>query len=394
MKRNILYVVFMSILWSGFCWGVEPPLKLKNSLNFALEYGPPVGAFSSRHSPSVLILERGRSYWLFDSKFHGMHHLAKSDSSGPDGLVYGAYWDNDGPMLFYYDKQVVKRFNPKMPEQPEVISADIGGVSLRTSAWFEDVGVLIDSVHPYIYDERKLVAKEKHQTRKHHLPRQSGLVLLNDSQYVTSGYEDQTVRVWSLPKGELVKEWVLGKWYSSRKINHIAVVHGRLLVASAGGRIEERSLETGEVLWSTRPCRGGAASFQYSSHYRNMGNEFSRPTQSINTDGEVHYICGKKFGTIWRHEDGWHHESLGEIADLLGNLVTIETLFDTSLVVLVVENGNVHVLDRQQRKIVQTLHQVEERNVNAVTYIPATRQLLVVGVSGAIHLYELLVGPS
>lgn len=393
MKR-LLHIIFIAILWPSFCWGVEPPLKLRESLSFTLEYGPPIGAFASAGSPAVLLLERGGAYSLLDASSHAIHHLAKSDSSGPDGIVYGAYWDNDKPMLFYYDKQVAKRFDPKNPTSPEIISAENHNLSLSTSVWSSDAGVLIDAVNPYLLEGGKLVAGHETKIRTHHVPWQSGLVLLSDSRYVTSGYEDQALRIWSLPEGELMQEWTLGKWYSSRKIYHIAVVQGRLLVASAGGRIEERSLQSGEVLWSTRPCRGGAASFHYSSHYRNLGSEFSRPTHSINTQGDIHYICGKKIGTIWRSENAWHHQALDELSGLPGNVINMEVLSGTHLIVIVGEDGSVHVVDRKQQRVVQTLKSVARGNVNAVTYIPAIKQLLVIGVEGAIHFYDLKSGES
>lgn len=384
MKKKLLSILLSAIIWPSLSLSSDRPLKELEPLKVTTE-STFTGAFSSRHSPSVLLIGQEKSFWLLNPTTLAVRQLPV----GSETIIHGVYWDNDHLIFLYPTDRLAKRFATDTAQAPEIIPAEIQATSLRTSAWFSDVRALVDEVNPYILVEGKLVAQADSWGRKRHLPEQSGLVLLGKSRYVTSGYTDQTLRLWSLPEGELQKEWVLGRWYSSRQIFDIAVVKGRLLVSSAGGRIEERSLENGTVLWNVRPCRGGAANFHYSSHFRRMGDEFRFPRESINTEAEVHYICGKQFGTIWRTNETWHHDSLGKLTDLSSNILTVETLGDTNLVALVLDSGEVQILDRKQRKIVQILHSVEAGNPNGVTYSPTSRQLVLVGADGVIHLYAL-----
>jgi hypothetical protein len=214
------------------------------------------------------------------------------------------------------------------------------------------------------------------------------LVVLDDSRYVTAGYRDQSIQVFSLPDGERLQDWTIGRWYSSRRITHIAVINGRLLVASGGGRIEERSLETGEVLWSVRPCRGGPE-FHRSSQNRHIGSSFRQVVNSINTNDRVYYSCGTRLGTIQWTEGGWQHHDLSKSLSLPGRISSVEDIPDTPFVVLTAAEGEVLVVNRDSGTIVQTLQRIADDNPHGVTYAPASRQLVVMGEDHKVYVYHL-----
>lgn len=389
MKSKDIFrqIIVFSFLCVNFSFADEVPLKHVESFDLKRLYDFPVSAFASETSPVVLLVESG-VYWWFNA-ITGEHQLiAKSELLGGDGLSYGAYWGGDSIMMLYPPEDVDKKEHHQTKGAPEIVRYGIDGASLRIAKWVESQDLLISHIIPYVLEGRSF-KPPRNFDYYHHTPRQSGLVVIDEKRYVTSGYEDQSLVVRSLPDGKILNRWVLGKWYSSRRINHIAVVHDRLLVASDGGRIEERSLETGEVLWSIRPCRGGGAFFRHSSQNLHMGRSESPPLESINIDGDVYYTCGPTFGRIGRVNNEWHHEVILTKKQLPGAVSTVETLPHTSLSVLVLHNGDVLVVDREKREIVQALPKTLEWHPNSATYIAATHQLLTVGEDGRIHLFDV-----
>lgn len=383
--RNSLVII---ILFPTLCLANANPLKSSGSFSLKWPYDSVPTAFASESSPHVVFLGGDGTYWLFNVETGENQLIAKDDLTGPEGHARGVFWGG-GEVLLLYSKEVFdKKEPPQFKRGPKILRYGIEGASLRVSKWIHNQDILISDTVPYVLKGRKFAQPEDHDY-SYHTPTQSGLVVINDQRYITSGYEDQSLEVRSLPDGKLLNQWVLGKWYSSRRITHIAVVDNRLLVATDGGRIEERSLETGEVIWSIRPCRGGGAYFRYSSQYQHMGRASSPPLESINIDGHIYYTCGRTFGVIARDDDQWRHEILLTKKQLPDAVSTVETLPHTNLSVLVLLEGDVLVADRNKREIVQALPKTRKWHPNSVTYIAATHQLLTVGEDGKIHLFEV-----
>ncbi|WP_347332623.1 hypothetical protein [Marinimicrobium locisalis] len=275
--------------------------------------------------------------------------------------------------------------------QPKDIPAEIQAAPLRRFTWLGEQEILIDEVTPYemVGDVLTPMGSDQHRS---HVPTQSGLVVVDEHRYVTSGYEDESLRLYSLPEGDLLNEWKLGRWYSSRKITTIGVVNDRLLVASAGGRIEERSLEDGEAIWSARPCREGP-SFFHSSQQQSHNSSFWR-IDSINVNDKIFYGCGDRFGTIHRTDEGWQVEPLHQTLNIEGKLTNVEMIPDTDLAVLVIAQGEVravYVVDHRKQAVLQQLENTQDHNPGPLTYVAATHQLVLVGESDELYLYDLNV---
>lgn len=380
-------LVLFVINFPAVCISSSEPLEYTGSFAPDWLYEFPPAAFSAGSSPDVLFVEDGGGYWLYNVETND-NRLITKDAPGLDGYSFGLYWGSDQIMVLYPSDQVDNRVPVEILGGLQVNKFGIDGASLKISKWLDSEDILISDTVPYVLKDRKFAPPEDHDY-SYHTPTQSGLVVIDDQRYVTSGYEDQSLEIRSLPDGRLLNRWVLGKWYSSRRITHIAVVDNRLIVASDGGRIEERSLETGEVLWSIRPCRGGGAYFRHSSQFQHMGKVPSPPLESINIDGDIYYTCGAKFGRIGRDGGEWRHDVLLTKKQLSGPVSTVETLPHTVLSVLVLHEGDVLVVDREKRAVVQTLPKTREWHPNAVTYIAATHQLLTVGEDGTIHLFAV-----
>lgn len=120
----------------------------------------------------------------------------------------------------------------------------------------------------------------------------------DQNQYVTAGFHDQSLKLWSLKHSELLSENTLGRWYSSRKITDAAFLGDQLFVASSKGKIEARSPTTGEVLWHTKPCR----SFP---HFLPEGNRSA-------SSQHLFYRCSDEpeFGYIHRVSVSWKSVAL------------------------------------------------------------------------------------
>ena len=366
------------------------PFKLAGILDAKLKYtGHDSAAVSAAATlPFVLIHEGGGVYWLLDVKKSKSKVL--TDNAISDQRVSAAHWSNDQIVLFFGYEGLVKRIDPANPDLVETIPAEIRSAPLRVSTWLDEQDVLIDNTTPYVMQNGVLTPMgEQHS----HIPNQSGLVVVDEQRYLTSGFRDQTLKLWSLPDGALLNKWKLGRWYSPRRISDIAMVHSRLLVGSDGGRIEERSLENGEVLWSARPCRGSEVEFFYSSQQQSNSVEFRR-VPSINVKDKIFYGCDRHFGTIQRIESGWLLEPLQKKLGLKGQLFNVEVVPNTNYAVVAMWQENrqeVFVLDVHRKTVAQQLKNTQDFNPGVFTYIAATRQLLLVGKSDELYLYDLKI---
>lgn len=366
----------------------EEPLKRVDSITLKLLYERTPAAFSAQNSPHVLFVESGGAYWMFNAESKKHQLIAKDDIFGSGDISHGIYWENDKAMLLYMSSATSdEKASVTQNGTPPVVRAQIDGASLRISKWVENRGILISGTNPFIMKDGRFRAQG--ESRHPHLPTQSGLLVLDDERYITSGYEDETLRVWSLPEGKLLNEWELGRWYSSRRIRHIAAVDKRLLVSSDGGRIEERSLETGKALWSIRPCRGGSATFHYGSQYRHTDVSRWPPLESLSINEDIYYSCGTRLGVIGREAGEWEHQALIPKNQLPSNIINVETLPGTNLAVLALSEGELLVVDRKKRSVVQTLPKTQPYNTSPVTYIAATHQLLTVGEDGTVFLFQV-----
>lgn len=385
--RTVTLVLLTVLLTVATAKADQTPFKKVKALDFELTYkGNDSAAVSAAASlPYVLIREGGGVYSLLDLENLESHLLA--DNAASEKLVSAADWVGNHVSLFFTYEGFVERINPESPSRPKDIPAEIQSAPLRHFTWLGEQEILIDGVKPYVMREGALTHMGEQNI---HIPTQSGLVVVNEDRYVTSGYEDESLRLYSLPDGDLLNEWELGGWFSSRKITTIAVVNERLLVVSAGGRIEERSLDNGEVLWSARPCRAGP-SFFHSSQQQSHNSDFRR-TDSINVNDKIFYGCGDRFGTIHRNDEGWQVEPLHRTLNIEGKLTNVEMIPDTDLAVLVVaqdEAQAVYVVDHQKQAVLQQLENTQDYNPGPLTYVSATRQLVLVGESDELYLYDL-----
>jgi hypothetical protein len=389
-----IQAVTLSLLAAFYMAGAaaagQMPFEKVEALEFNFKYKGHgrTAVFAAGSLPYLLVEENGGVYWLLNMETSKPRVIADNEVAGIGSLVIAAHWGNDHIALFQRSQGLVKRVNPKDPNQSESIPAELQSAPLRSFIWLGERQILIDGVNTYVMREGVLT---KMSEQNSHVPTQSGLVVVDEQHYVTSGYEDQTLRLYSLPSGELLNEWRLGRWYSSRKITSIAVVNGRLLVASAGGRIEERSLDNGEVLWSARPCREGV-SFFHSSHQQQSHNSEFRRKDSINVNDKIFYGCGNRFGTLERKPEGWQVEPLQRTLGIEGWLANVEMIPNTDLAVLVIaqdESWKVYVVDHYKKAMLQQLENTQDYNPGPVTYVAATNQLVLVGESDELYLYDL-----
>jgi hypothetical protein len=159
------------------------------------------------------------------------------------------------------------------------------------------------------------------------------------------------------------------------------LVNGRLLLASQSGHMEERSLTSGEKLWSARPCRGHT-NFHYNSQFPQ--------SLSVNVKGGVFFSCGSRVGYIELQSNSWAVASLDVVLNTknaANELIAAETIPDTNLAVLIFADGKTLVLDKKQGQVVQRLKDVSPGTAG-VTYISTSHQLFLAG-ERSIYLYQL-----
>lgn len=344
---------------------------------------PPI-SFSAAHAqaaadaPFVALNDGGLEFWLFDARQKVFKAIAKNTVGDWDRRLHHTQWSDGELVLFRNWEGVIDIVNPENLTTKASFSADLKSAPLRMSQWINKYSMLVDETDFYRNVKGKLSKAEKPNPLAHTV--QTGLIIQDDN-VISSGFHDQTIKVWSLPDGNLLHDWKVGSWLSKRNITAIALVHGRLLLASQSGHLEERSLISGEKLWSTRPCREHI-NFHYSSQFPQ--------SLSVSVNDGLFFSCGSRIGYIELQPNGWAVTPLDaalKTKDVAGELIAVETIQGTNFAVLIFVNGSTLVLDKKQKQVVQSLANVRPGTMG-VSYISAVQQLLLVGPEG-IYLYQL-----
>lgn len=327
--------------------------------------------------PFVALNDGGLEFWLFDLRRQAFKPIAKNAVGDWDHRVHHTQWSDGDLVLFRNWEGLINIVNPNDLSAKTSFRADLKSAPLRMSQWINQYSMLVDETDFYHNMDGTLSKAAKPNPLAHTV--QTGLIIQGDK-VITSGFHDQTIKVWSLPDGNLLHEWKAGGWLSKRNITAIALVHGRLLLASQNGYLEERSLTSGEKLWSARPCREHT-NFHYSSQFPQ--------SLSVNVDDGLFFSCRSRVGYIEFQSNSWVVTPMdATLRDKeAGKLIAVETIQHANLAVLIFANGNTLVLDKKQKQVVQRLKNVRPGAVG-VTYISASRQLLLAG-TGDIYLYEL-----
>lgn len=352
---------------------------------------PPTG-FSIAHAqaavnaPFVALNDGGLDFWLFDAREQKFNHIKKNVVGDWEHRLHHTQWSEGNLVLFRNWEGVIDIINPDDMNTKTSFSADLKSAPLRMSQWISAHSMLVDETDFYRDIEGKLTKPTKPNPHAHSV--QTGLVIKEHKHVITSGFHDESIKVWSLPEGELLHSWDIGTWFGKRRITEIALVQDRLLVATESGHLEERSLKTGEKLWSSRPCRNHI-DFHYSSQFPS--------SLSINVDDGLFFSCGLRIGYIEPQKNDWVISSLDAVANeaILTDgsqktptpLFAVETIADTDLAVLIFADGSSFVINKKQKRVLQKLADVKPGT--SPSYISATNQLFLSDAQNRVHLYEL-----
>ena len=337
-----------------------------------------VQAQAATDAPFVALNNGGLEFWLFDARQKTFKPIAKNAVGDWEHRLHHTQWSDDDLVLFRNWEDVIDIVDPNDLSAKTSFKADLKSAPLRMSQWINKYSMLIDETDFYRSIEGTLSKAAKPTPLAHTV--QTGLII-QDNNVITSGFHDQSIKVWSLPQGNLLHDWKVGGWLSKRNITATALVHGRLLVASQSGHLEERSLTSGEKLWSARPCRE-QTNFHYSSQFPQ--------SLSVNVNDGVFFSCGSRVGYIELQSNSWIVVSLDtalKTEDVASEFIAVETIPNTNLAVLIFANGKTWVLDKKQKQVVQRLRDIRP-GTTGVTYISASQQLLLAGTEG-IYLYQL-----
>ncbi len=354
-----------------------------NPLTEAAIIEPPEGfsvvqAQAANNAPFVALNNGGLEFWLFDARQKAFKPIAKNAVGDWDHRLHHTQWSDDDLVLFRNWEGVIDIVDPNDLGAKTSFKADLKSAPLRMSQWISKYSMLVDETDFYRSTEGTLSKAAKPNPLAHTV--QTGLII-QDDKVITSGFHDQTIKVWSLPDGNLLHDWKVGGWLNKRNITTIALVNGHLLLASQSGHVEERSLNSGEKLWSARPCREHT-NFYYSS-------QFSQ-SLSVNVNDGVFFSCGLRVGYIELQSNSWTVTPLNAAIkdkDAASELIAVETIQGTPLAVLIFANGKALVIEKKKKQVAQRLNNVRPGTAG-VTYIPASQQLFLAG-QGSIHLYQL-----
>jgi WD40 repeat protein len=344
---------------------------------------PPKGFFvvQAQAAPDatfVALNDGGLEFWLFDAHQQTFKPIAKNAIGDWDRRLHHTQWSDGNLVLFRNWEGVIDIVDPEDLNAKTSFKADLKSAPLRMSQWINKYSMVVDETDFYRIKEGTLSKAVKPNPFAHTV--QTGLIIQGDK-VITSGLHDQTIKVWSLPDGNLLHDWKVGSWLSKRNITAIALVNGRLLLASQSGHMEERSLTSGEKLWSARPCRGHT-NFHYNSQFPQ--------SLSVNVKGGVFFSCGSRVGYIELQSNSWAVASLDVVLNTknaANELIAAETIPDTNLAVLIFADGKTLVLDKKQGQVVQRLKDVSPGTAG-VTYISTSHQLFLAG-ERSIYLYQL-----
>jgi len=257
---------------------------------------------TSENGDYVFIEEGGGIYWLMSTARPLMFYKIFDDKRNAlpfEKKPVHAQWHSQHIIFFYRDK--VEFYNVQNKKIEYHYPLKLPGLNHHNIIWSEKhqrfiVNTQVFSVHNNI---------EQNPRQPQHAF-QTGVVMMgNGDDYITSGYHFQRIMRWTLPNGELKKNWQIGRWYSSRKVSDIALIDNRLLVTSRKGLIEERSLEDGTALWSVSPCSG---LFSNTNPIFLLNGSVRFKKQSINHNRLVFYDCSDskpKYGYIEKRGDEW-----------------------------------------------------------------------------------------
>lgn len=387
MKLYMLNTFIAALIFSlGSANAAQPFTKVET-------LGSPTGfsiaqAQAAIDAPFVALNDGGLDFWLFDAHRQKFEHITKNMIGDWDHRLHHTQWSDGNLVLFRNWEGVIDIINPDDMSTKISFSADLKSAPLRMSQWISAHSMLVDETDFYRVIEGKLTKPTNPNPHAHSV--QTGLLIKENKHVVTSGFHDESIKVWSLPEGELLHSWDIGTWFGKRRITEIALVQGKLLVGTESGHLEERSLKTGEKLWSSRPCRDHI-NFHYSSQFP--------ASLSINVDDGLFFSCGLRIGYIEPQKESWIISNLDTVANeaTLTNesrktpnpLFAVEAIADTDLAVLVFADGSSIVINKKQQRVLQQLADVKPGTA-PVSYIAATRQLFLADIHNQVHLYELV----
>lgn len=386
MKLSILNTFIAVLIFSFDSVNAAQPFTQVETLESPTGFSV-VHAQAAPNAPFVALNDGGLDFWLFDARQQKFNHIAKNVVVDWDHRLHHTQWSEGNLVLFRNWEGVIDIVNPEDMSSKISFSADLKNAPLRMSQWISTYPMLIDETDFYQNIEGKLTKPAKPNPLTHTV--QTGLLIKENKQVITSGFHDESIKVWSLPEGELLHSWDIGTWFGKRRITAIALSYGRLLVATEAGHLEERSLATGEKLWSSRPCRDHI-NFHHSSQFP--------ASLSINVNDGLFFSCGLRIGYIEPQKNEWIISSLDAVANeaTLTNesqktpaqLFAVETIADTDLAVLVFADGSSIVINKKQKRVLQKLANVKPGTA-PVSYLEATKQLFLSDAQNRVHLYKL-----
>ena len=386
MKLTIFNTFIAALIFSLSTVNAAEPFTKAETLELPTGFSV-AHAQAAINAPFVALNDGGLDFWLFDARRQKFKHITKNVVGDWDHRLHHTQWSEGNLVLFRSWEGVIDIINPDDMSTKISFSADLKSAPLRMSQWISAYSMLVDGTDFYRDIEGKLIKPTKPNPHAHSV--QTGLLIKENKHVITSGFHDESIKVWSLPEGEFLHSWDIGTWFSKRRITAIALSYGRLLVGTEAGHLEERSLATGEKLWSARPCRN-QVNFHYSSQFP--------PSLSVNVNDVLFFSCGSRIGYIEPQKNEWLISDLNTVLNEVMTrgaehktsklLFAIETISDTELAVFIFSDGTSVVINKKQNRVLQKLANVKPGTA-PVSYIAAAKQLFLSDAQNLVHLYKL-----
>ncbi len=331
---------------------------------------------ASENGNYIFIKDINRDYWLMDDtrpfSFHAIFDNERRSLAIEKKPIL-EQWYNEYIIFFYYEK--TEFYNVKNQEIERRYPLRLTSFKGQRF-WSEKHQRFIIGTKVFALDSDT----EKNPDQHGHATQSSLLMTKNGDDYITSGFRDQNIIRWALPDGELKETWQLGSWYASRNVTDIALIDNQLLVATNNGKLNVRSIENDDVLWSASPCGG---LFSSGSPHFMLNGSVRMKKKSVRHNKLVFYRCQgtePNYGFIEKQGNDWKLNKI--ILPSTGNASLERMYYLDSLnkAILGLDDGQVLLYDLKSKNIDQVIvpKATEGEGTALFAYLKADKLLVVV----------------
>ncbi len=345
--------------------------ELKNTFKYGV-----LQISASKDGRYVFIEDGNQDFWLMNTtRPFTLHNIFddKQNALPFEKKPVKAQWHDKYIIFLYYEKtEFYNAQNQKIERGYPLKLTRFNGQML----WSEKHQRFIIDTKVFTLDSDI----EKNPDQHGHADQTGLLMTKNGDGYITSGRHDQSIMRWTFPDGKLKKTWQLGSWYASQKVTDIALIDNQLLVATNNGKLNVRSIENDDVLWSASPCGG---LFSSGSPHFMLNGSVRMKKKSVRHNKLVFYRCQgtePNYGFIEKQGNDWKLNKI--ILPSTGNASLERMYYLDSLnkAILGLDDGQVLLYDLKGKNIDQVIvpKATEGEGTALFAYLKADKLLVVV----------------